>query len=423
MKLIRNLAVLLCVAWATARGATVQFAPNHLFVTAVDTNTNFSSVFEFNSAMELVRVIPVATNSGKAYGLAFDPDGNLWVALASYNQVIKVSPSLVTNTVLTSSNGLAFPDALSFGPDGTLYIPNRGNHHLVTLKTDGDIASITFSNAAFAPSAVTYGAAGNRYVAGGGSGTGIHEQDPSGREVQILGVGNLSGCCPANVLQGPGDTLYVADCGGRVQVFDTNGILLNTITNAAFSCAYGIAFGPNGNLFVSSWSNHSIVELTPAGVPVRTTTIPRMLTPAYLAFAPHRCAVSLTGSLALSGSSTTKLLQKSAVLSVTPGSRTIMLSLPDSTSNPADYASLFGGIWHLFRGFENFNNPQSTTRLYYGTQVSDLPAVAGLGTVSLTVKGAVDANGWFTIKSVAGKLLRSTDAAQFDGTVTGNLIK
>ena len=100
-----------------------------------------------------------------------------------------------------------------------------------------------------------------------------------------------------------------------------------------------------------------------------------------------------------------------------------MLNVPDSLAAPADYASLFGEVWHLFRGFENFNNAQSTTRLYYGTQVSDPPTVAGLGTVSLTVKGALDAHGWFTIKSAAGKLLRSTDAAQFDGTLTGNLIK
>ena len=422
MKTIRNLVVLLCLTWASARGATVQFAPNHLFVSAVDTNTSLTSVFEFDSAMNLLRVIPIANNNGKAYGLTFDPDGNLWVALASHSQIVKVTPALATNTVLDSSNGLAFPDALSFGPDGTLYAPNRSLHHIVTFKTDGTVGSITFSNAAFAPSAVSYGVAGNRYISGGGS-AGIHEQDPSGRDVQIFGTTALGSCCPANVLQGPGDTLYVADCGGRIQVFDVNGNLQTSITNAALSCAYGIAFGPNGNLFVSSWSNNSIVEFTPAGQLVRITKIPRMLTPAYLAFAPHRCAVTLTGSLAMTTTNAAKLVQRSAVLSLTPGSRTIMLSLPDSIGNPADYASLFGGIWHLFRGFENFNNAHSTTRLYYGTQVSDPPTVAGLGTVSLTIKGAVDTNGWFMIKSVAGKLLRSTDGAQFDSTLTGNLIK
>ena len=156
---------------------------------------------------------------------------------------------------------------------------------------------------------------------------------------------------------------------------------------------------------------------------MRTITVPRMQYPAYLAFAPHRFTASLKGSVALSNSPALKLAQADAVLSVTPGSRTIMLSIPDDAANTADYASLFGGVWHVFHGFESFGYSNSATRLYHGTQVNDPPAVKGVGAISLTVKGAVDTNGWFSIKSASGNLLRAKDGAQFNGTLTGKPMK
>jgi len=421
MKHLSMAFALLLILITSAGAATVQFTPNHLFVTGRDTDTNQSAVFEFDEAGSLVRTIPVSTANSYTYGIAFGPDGNLYVAIFGESRVVIVNPSLSTNTVLDSSNGLSSPDALSFGPDGTLYVPNRGNKKIVTRKSDGTVGEITFSDSNFIPAAVTFGVAGNRYVTDNGNDE-VHEQDPSGREIRTFGQGTLGGY-PANVLEGPGGLLYVATCGSSVYVFDSSGTLHSTIHHPDISCGYGLAFGPNGNLFVCSFGNGSIIEFTLAGAHVRTITIPTMNNPTYLAFAPHRLTALLKGSVQVTGSGLLKISQSNAVLSVTPGSRTIMLAVPDDAANPSDYASLFGGIWHVFHGFENFSDADAVLRFYHGNQVTDRPTTDGVGAVSLSVKGVVDTHGWFTVKSVTGNLLRAGDNAQFNGTLTGKPIK
>jgi hypothetical protein len=77
----------------------------------------------------------------------------------------------------------------------------------------------------------------------------------------------------------------------------------------------------------------------------------------------------------------------------------------------------------VFRGFENFSGATSVSRLYLGSQVNNQPSSNGVGSVSLTVKGAVGSNGWFAVKSMSGSLQRASDAAQFKGTVSGKPIK
>jgi len=408
---------------ASARAAD-QFTPNHLFATGVDTNTSQPSVFEFDEGGSLVRAIPVAAE-GLVYGIAFGPDGNIYAALMSDNKVVRVTPTLATNVILSASDGLMGPEGLSFGPDGTLFVGNVFTNIVVTRRPDGTVSAITPGDTNTEPVAVSFGVAGNRYVSDDKEDDGpeIREQDPSGREIRILGQGAFIGGSLANVAEGPGGLLYVADYSTNIYVFSSSGTLHSTIQHPDIQGAFGLAFGPNGNLFVCCWDSSSVIEFTPAGTHVRTITLPRMVVPSYLAFAPYRFTASLKGTIAATGSSAAKLAEKNAVLSITPGSRTIMLSVTNNLANPASYASLFGGQWHVFRGFENFSGATSVSRLYLGSQVNNQPSSNGVGSVSLTVKGAVGSNGWFAVKSMSGSLQRASDAAQFKGTVSGKPIK
>src|SRR5262249_17454323 len=75
---------------------------------------------------------------------------------------------------------------------------------------------------------------------------------------------------PLAIALGPGDEVYVADTGNnRVQVFDANGTYLR---HFFASLPRGIAFGPNGHLYVVNVETQFalVTEVTPNGSEVRS---------------------------------------------------------------------------------------------------------------------------------------------------------
>lgn len=66
-------------------------------------------------------------------GLAFDRSGNLYIADAGNDRVRKVTPDGIITTVAGGDDHLVRPTAVAVSPDGVLFIADTGNHRVVKL--------------------------------------------------------------------------------------------------------------------------------------------------------------------------------------------------------------------------------------------------------------------------------------------------
>src|SRR5262245_25331758 len=109
------LRALSCVFAFAAAGFGQEFAPDHLF--AVDRQGN--RVYEFDEAGAYVRL--VGSNLSKPWGLAFGPNGHLYVACESSNCVNEFD-SFGALVAQIGGSILKGPRGLAIGPRGYLYV-------------------------------------------------------------------------------------------------------------------------------------------------------------------------------------------------------------------------------------------------------------------------------------------------------------
>src|SRR5262249_34439331 len=88
-----------------------------------------------------------AANNGtlqQPEGIAFGPDGNLYVASSGNNAVMRYNgttgaPAPSGNTpnaiyVAIAAGGLSVPKALTFGPDNNLYVASSGSNQVISYQ-------------------------------------------------------------------------------------------------------------------------------------------------------------------------------------------------------------------------------------------------------------------------------------------------
>jgi RHS repeat-associated protein len=192
-------------------------------------------------------------------GVAVGPDGSVYTSRNF--QIFRVDQDGIFSTIVQDNSGgsigdgglaidaaLRYSENLSVGPDGSIYIAETNFGRVRKIGPDGKINT----------------------VAGGGA-------------CCNLGDGGLATQArlntPRDVVVGPDGSLYIADNAGvRIRRVSPDGIISTVAGNgtAGFSgdggpayaalvrYPYGVAFGPDGSLYIADTGNHRIRRVAPA---------------------------------------------------------------------------------------------------------------------------------------------------------------
>ncbi|HAB58649.1 MAG TPA: hypothetical protein DCE75_11425 [Acidimicrobiaceae bacterium] len=247
-------------------------------------------------------------------GVAFDGDGDLYVADAGNRAIRKVTPAGEVTTFAGSigSSGsddgtgtdarFSYPVGVAFDGDGNLYVTERFNDTIRKVTPAGVVTTFagsagnsgtddgTGTDARFnGPTGVAVDGDGNLYVTDLNNHT-IRKVTPAGVVTTFAGSAGLYGSDdgtgtdarftnPQGVVFDGDGILYVFDNGnhtirkvtpaGVVTTFagsGSNGSEDGTGTAASFNYLRGGAFDGDGNLFVADAGNRTIRKVTPAGV-------------------------------------------------------------------------------------------------------------------------------------------------------------
>ncbi|MEO6060417.1 MAG: RHS repeat-associated core domain-containing protein, partial [Thermoflexales bacterium] len=192
------------------------------------------------------------------YGVGLGPDGSLYIADRDNSRVRRVGPDGIISTVAgggacggSQGDGgpatwacLSQPWRITVGPDGSLYIADRGHHRVRRVGTDGFISTVA------------------------GAGTGGFSGDGGPATLAQLSS-------PEDIAVGADGTLYIADASNyRVRQVGSDGII-NTVAGngtsgfnvgadgglairAQFSKPTGLALGQDGRLYVADYLNQRV---------------------------------------------------------------------------------------------------------------------------------------------------------------------
>jgi sugar lactone lactonase YvrE len=260
-----------------------------------------------------------STKEGAVFGglntITFGPDGNIYVADTGSHLIRKVTPAGIVTTLAgnpgvygfadgTGTNAKFYtPSGLAFGPDGNLYVADSSNHCIRKVTLAGVVTTIagnqgvngyadgTGTDALFnGPWALTVDASGDIYVADLYNQR-IRKVTPAGVVTTVAGSG-VAGFAdgtgtdaqffyPYDVAVNASGDIYVAEQAsslirkispaGVVTTFagSTYGGANGTGTDATFAYPQGLAVDASGNIYVADTSNHSIRKITPEGVVTR----------------------------------------------------------------------------------------------------------------------------------------------------------
>jgi RHS repeat-associated protein len=263
-------------------------------------------------------------------GVAVAADGSVYVS--DGNRIRRVTPDGIINTVVGtgvagfSGDGgparearLLGPYGLAFGPDGSLYISERGNRRIRRVAADGIISTVAGNGVVCSPQTnpcgdggtalaaslidpwdVTVSPDGSLYIADAGAGR-IRRVGPDGILRTVAGRGTAAGCgfsgdggpatnaclnLPTGVAVGSDGTLYIADqINQRIRRVGPDGIITTMAgtgqncnphtdpcgdggpaTQARFHDPFDLTLGPDGSLYVAEEQNDRLRVIRPDGL-------------------------------------------------------------------------------------------------------------------------------------------------------------
>ncbi|MBI2680961.1 MAG: hypothetical protein HYX25_08150 [Candidatus Solibacter usitatus] len=218
-------------------------------------------------------------------GLAFDPQGNLYIADSGNNRVRKIIASSwqITTVLGTGVPGaselrqLTLPTGVALDSSGTLYVADSGNRRIRGVSPAGQVSSVPGAGRD-----VAVDANGNLYIASANT---VLQVIPGADPIIIAGgdAGSFGGdggpainarlAGPAGLAITASGEIYIADSRNhRVRKVDANGFIGTAAGNGTpgqdagqLNYPKGLAWDPAGTLYIADQNNDRVEQLTPHG--------------------------------------------------------------------------------------------------------------------------------------------------------------
>ncbi len=199
-----------------------------------------------------------------AVGLAFDNAGNLYATGFSDNSIHKIAPD--GTSTLISSGIFLFNNLhdITLGPDGNLYIANYTGNNVLKMTLSPAITFQVFASGFSNPIGLTFDPAGNMYVSNVATGN-ISKVSSTGTVISHTWATGFTS--PYNlVYSSSANKIYVSNYGANeVAAVSLAGGAKTTFKSGVNFCT-GITVDASGNLFVAQATPNKVSKITPAGV-------------------------------------------------------------------------------------------------------------------------------------------------------------
>jgi hypothetical protein len=212
------------------------------------------------------------------------PDGNIYISGQNSNNIARFDGltgaplpapgNSGADFVSTGSGGLAFPQGLAFGPDGDLYVASGNTNQILRYNgTTGAFMSVFVPATFGGVSDLAFGPDGSLFVTdygghvvrrfNGMTGAAMPAPGQSGADFVPAGSGGLGRV--DGLAFGPDRNLYVLDTNDTdIKRYDgTTGAFLGVlVAPQGFRSFDDFDFGPDGNLYLTDDAHHSILRFS-----------------------------------------------------------------------------------------------------------------------------------------------------------------
>ena len=253
---------------ALALAAPTAFAGS-IFIT--NRGSGGGDLFQYSSTGTLLQTIS-GNGLDNGQGITIGPNGNLLVVNEGGGNVLQYNPAngAFISTFATPTN--SFPQAIAVGPDGNVYVGAGSAVQKFNGTTGAFLGDFTSGQSLSDITGIAFDAAGNLFVGTADSGS-ILKFDSTGAFVSTFVSNNPTLSTGMGNLLFNGVNLLVADTfgigpawGNQILAFAPNGTQLPDFASGAnLNGPDGMAFGPDGLLYVLNYAGNSVVRYTAAG--------------------------------------------------------------------------------------------------------------------------------------------------------------
>jgi len=211
------------------------------------------------------RTVP-ATGLSAPFGAASDASGNIYIADANNNQVVKVPAQGAQSVVSVSPLTLSSPVGVVADRAGNLFISDAGNNRVVKVPAGGGAATVFAT--VLTPGGLAVDSSGNVFVT----------DNEDGAIVKITSAGTKSNfetdlSDPVAVAVDPAGNVYLADGSLTCVTKFPAGGGSGTMIGSGLSTQTGIAADASGNVYVAvTGEGATIVQIAPGGAQTTIAT-------------------------------------------------------------------------------------------------------------------------------------------------------